>query len=286
MRAIEFLFQFQQQIFPLYRMCFGDSAEDAGYVVGVAEQGGVRVVAAIDPAAVADEGDSTWAGGAHKSWISAPTNAEATLREPCSWVGVGPSDSRRWALPPSGETGSVYAGMDLGDNGDEADSVSPWKFQSRLECAEESAGEVLAEPNSVAIIQQLDTRGKRPLPADDGPADSEQSTGKVNPEAPGWTKRLVSNFFLFYECIVLSCSLSAMNAGSSNSEIKNVVQFLFTCGMILGREARDSWECTILFKHQKKCRTSPYSTFVRLCFTQPQTLLWLCLPEAFGCIYF
>jgi hypothetical protein len=220
MRANEFLFQFQHQFSRLYRMCFGDSAEEAGYDVGVAEQGGVRVTAAIDPAAVADEGDSTRAGFARKPWISAPTNGEATLREPCSSAGAGPSDSRRWALPPSGEAGSVDAGLDLGDSGDEADSVSPWKFQSRLECAEESAGEVVAEPNSVAIIQQLDTRGKRPLPADNGPADSEQSTGKVNPEAPGWTKRLVPNFSLFYECIVRPCNFSPIIAGSSNSESK------------------------------------------------------------------
>jgi hypothetical protein len=51
---------------------------------------------------------------------------------------------------------------------------------------------VAVEPNSVVIVQPVDkTRRKRPHPAVDGPADSEQPTGKVNPEAPGWTKRLV-----------------------------------------------------------------------------------------------
>jgi hypothetical protein len=38
--------------------------------------------------------------------------------------------------------------------------------------------------------------GKRPARADDGPAESEQSTLKINPEDPGWIKRLVLRFFL------------------------------------------------------------------------------------------
>jgi hypothetical protein len=90
------------------------------------------------------------------------------------------------------EIGSVDAGMNVADYGDEGDSVSPGKFQNRRASANESAGEVAAEPNSVAIIQPVDrNHSKRPPPAVDGPADSEQSIGKVNPEAPGWTKRLV-----------------------------------------------------------------------------------------------
>jgi hypothetical protein len=41
------------------------------------------------------------------------------------------------------------------------------------------------------ILPDVISRRKRPAGDDDGPADSEQSTLNINPQAPGWTKRLV-----------------------------------------------------------------------------------------------
>jgi hypothetical protein len=47
-------------------------------------------------------------------------------------------------------------------------------FQNRGVSAVESAGEVAAEPNSVAILQPLDKMSCKRLPTEvDGPADSE-----------------------------------------------------------------------------------------------------------------
>jgi hypothetical protein len=54
------------------------------------------------------------------------------------------------------------------------------------------------EPHSVAAVHPSGNFvGKRPARADDGPAESKQSTLKVNPEAPGWTKKLLVLRFFF-----------------------------------------------------------------------------------------
>jgi hypothetical protein len=68
-------------------MCFGDSTEDARYIVRVAGQGTVSVVAAMAATAVADEEDSTQRGDARRLGLSAPPAAADLLRETCSWVG-------------------------------------------------------------------------------------------------------------------------------------------------------------------------------------------------------
>jgi hypothetical protein len=173
-------------------LCFGDSTADAGYSVRVADQGVVSVVEGMDPAALGDEEDNTQRGGERRRVLPTTPAAVVSMREAVSLGGHSQNDSRQWDLPASVESESVDAGMNMVDNGDEADSVCPGKFPIHPECAEESEGEVAAEPNSVAIVQPVVRNpGKRPRRADDGPADSEQSTGKVNPEAPGWTKRLV-----------------------------------------------------------------------------------------------
>jgi hypothetical protein len=63
--------------------------------------------------------------------------------------------------------------------------------------AAESAGEVGDEPNLMTFVHpSAKTDGKMPVGADDGPADSEQSTLKVDPSAPGWTKRFKPSKFL------------------------------------------------------------------------------------------
>jgi hypothetical protein len=89
-------------------------------------------------------------------------------------------------------TASVVAAMTEADAGDELDCVGPAKSQYRRCSPAESAGEVGAEPNSEAVVLPNGiNRGKRAAGDGDGPEGSEQSTLNVNPEAPGWTKRLV-----------------------------------------------------------------------------------------------
>uniref|UniRef100_A0ACD5Z607 Uncharacterized protein n=1 Tax=Avena sativa TaxID=4498 RepID=A0ACD5Z607_AVESA len=83
---------------------------------------------------------------------------------------------------------SVVAAVTGGDAEDEAESVGP---QPRFASAEESAGEVGGEPKTGAVIQSPTRKSvKRVAHSDDGPADSTQSTFHMNPEAPGWIKRV------------------------------------------------------------------------------------------------
>jgi hypothetical protein len=76
-------------------MCFGDSTEDVGCVVLVAEQGTVSVVAAMPEAAVGDEADSTRPGDGRNLELSRSQVAGDVLCEPYSLAGVRQSPSRR-----------------------------------------------------------------------------------------------------------------------------------------------------------------------------------------------
>lgn len=97
---------------------------------------------------------------------------------------------RRSILLPDCEA-SVVAGM--GGSADEEEGNSVGQSMPRKEPTSlmaESSGECEEEPRPLCAVkstansvQQKRNRGE------DGPASSEQSTLRVNPEAPGWTKR-------------------------------------------------------------------------------------------------
>jgi hypothetical protein len=77
---------------------------------------------------------------------------------------------------------SVVSTMTEGIGDDEADSVGPAQCHSHSCSLAKSAGEVGDEPRSLAIIHPgAKANGKRVVRADDGPADSEQSTLKNQP---------------------------------------------------------------------------------------------------------
>ncbi|KAM0903379.1 hypothetical protein ACQ4PT_018628 [Festuca glaucescens] len=86
---------------------------------------------------------------------------------------------------------SVVAAIHDATGDDEADSVAA-VMQRQINCSgTESAGEVGDETRSAACINsRVGLNGKRRIGEEDGRADSEQSTLKVNPEAPGWIKRV------------------------------------------------------------------------------------------------
>jgi hypothetical protein len=104
-------------------MCFGDSTEDGEYVVRVAEEGTVSVVAALAELAVGDEEDSTQRGDARNLGLSAPPFAVDSFCQPCSMVGFRQKGSGREELPVRDQTGSVVSAMDVAGYGEEADSV-------------------------------------------------------------------------------------------------------------------------------------------------------------------
>ncbi|XP_047052817.1 uncharacterized protein LOC124658863 [Lolium rigidum] len=75
---------------------------------------------------------------------------------------------------------------------DEADSVAAHRqIHVQGPQPEESAGEVGEETRAAASMHSGGAmNGKRKLVGGVGPSESEQSTLKVNPEAPGWIKRV------------------------------------------------------------------------------------------------
>jgi hypothetical protein len=86
---------------------------------------------------------------------------------------------------------SVVAAAHDATGDDEADSVAAGKgIAGGAVQPEESAGEVGGDTRAVACIQMGGSCSvKRKIVVADGPTESEQSTLKVNPEAPGWIKR-------------------------------------------------------------------------------------------------
>jgi hypothetical protein len=86
---------------------------------------------------------------------------------------------------------SMVAGAHDAPGDDEADSVAAGQQRPGGGVQpEESAGEVGEETRAAVCIQiGRSLNGKRKIDGADGPSESEQSTLKVNPEAPGWIKR-------------------------------------------------------------------------------------------------
>uniref|UniRef100_A0ACD6AJR7 Uncharacterized protein n=1 Tax=Avena sativa TaxID=4498 RepID=A0ACD6AJR7_AVESA len=82
--------------------------------------------------------------------------------------------------------------MTSGPAGDEAESVGPLQNLVQSGADADSADKVGDELRSAAVIQPTGTRAaaKRAADQENGPADSTQSIFHVNPEAPGWIKRV------------------------------------------------------------------------------------------------
>jgi hypothetical protein len=105
-------------------------------------------------------------------------------------------------LVDEGAVSVVAAAHDVAGE-DEADSVAAGKGRpAGFVQPEESAGEVGGDTMGAACIQLGGSCNvKRKNAAADGPSESEQSTLKVNPEAPGWIKRYGRLNLVFGICL-------------------------------------------------------------------------------------
>uniref|UniRef100_A0ACD6A8I6 Uncharacterized protein n=1 Tax=Avena sativa TaxID=4498 RepID=A0ACD6A8I6_AVESA len=118
--------------------------------------------------------------------------------DPIERIAFGDSDRDAIALGPGFANlddhefeGSVVVGTAGASVADEADSVGLEKRGREISSVAESAGGVGDEPLSAAVIHgRASNAQKRKEIADDGQADSTQSTVHVNPEALGWIRRV------------------------------------------------------------------------------------------------